>query len=153
MVVRVLVIAGVLWVAAVVLAPLAIASRQPVLSIGAAGIYAAGAHVCHQRPDRCFWIQGRPMPVCARCTGLYASAAVAAPLALFCAWGLSSRGARRVAAIAALPTLITWAIEMAGLAHPSNIVRAIAALPLGFAVAWLVISTCVHGPRPIHEKH
>lgn len=153
MFVRVLVIAGVLWVAAVVLAPLAIASRQPVLSIGAAGIYAAGAHVCHQRPDRCVWIHGRPMPVCARCAGLYASAAVAAPLALFCASGLSSRRARRIAAIAALPTLITWGIEIAGLAHPSNIVRATAALPLGFAVAWLVIGSLVHGERAIHKDH
>ncbi len=148
-----LVAAAILWVAAVVLAPLAIASRQPVLSMGAAGIYAAGAHVCHQRPDRCFWIHGRPMPVCARCTGLYASAAVAAPLALFCASGLSSRRARRIAAMAALPTLITWGIEIAGLAHPSNMVRAVAALPLGFAAAWLVVSTLVHGPRPTHKGH
>ena len=64
MLVRALVVAGVLWLAAILLAPLAIASRQSGVSLGAAGIYAAGARICHQRPDRCFWIHGRPMPVC-----------------------------------------------------------------------------------------
>jgi len=139
--VRALVIASGLWVMAVVSAPLAIAFRPPVLSMCAAAVYAAGAHVCHQRPDRCFWIHGRPMPVCARCSGLYAGAAVAAPLALVCASALSRRRGRLLAAIAALPTAITWGIEIAGLAHSSNIMRAAAALPLGFAAAWIVVTT------------
>jgi uncharacterized membrane protein len=139
--VRALVAGALVWVAAVLLAPLAIASGRPVLSIGAAGVYAAGRRVCHQRPERCFHVHGRPMPVCARCTGLYASAAVGAPVALWLASTLSRRRARRIAVAAALPTLITWGLEMAGLAHPSNAVRALAALPLGFAAAWLVMAT------------
>jgi hypothetical protein len=48
---------------------------------------------------------------------------------------------------------LTWSIEMAGLAHPSNIVRAIAGLPLGVAAAWLVIAVLAHGPRPHHKVH
>ena len=147
MLVRALVIAALAWVAALILAPLAIASNRAVLSLGAAGVYAAGARICHQRPDRCFRIHDLPMPVCARCTGLYTGAAAAAPLALLFASGLSSRRARRIAAVAALPTLLTWGLEIAGLAHPSNIVRAIAALPLGAAAAWLVLATLSHGPR------
>ncbi len=146
MLARSLVAAAALWVAAIMLAPLAIASGQGPLSLGAAGIYAAGARVCHQRPDRCFRLHGRPLAVCARCTGLYAGAALAGPLALFLASGLSSRRARLIAALAALPTLISWSLEFAGLAHPSNSVRAIAALPLGFVAAWLVISTLSRGP-------
>ena len=148
MIVRALVAAALLWVAVILLAPIAIASRHGAVSLGAAGVYAAGARVCHQRSERCFWIQGRPMPVCARCTGLYAGAAVAGPLALFLAAGLSSRRARLAVALAALPTVISWGIEFAGLAHPSNSVRMIAALPLGFVVAWLVISTLSDGARP-----
>ncbi len=27
--------------------------------------------LCHQRPDRSFFIRGRQFPVCARCTGVY----------------------------------------------------------------------------------
>ena len=128
MLVRALVIAALAWVAAITLAPLAIASRRTGLSLAAAGMYAAGARVCHQRPDRCFRIGG-------------------APMAFFLASALSSRRARRIAAVAALPTLLTWGIEVAGLAHPSNTVRAIAALPLGFAAAWLVMTALVPGKR------
>lgn len=153
MLTRVLVAAAILWVAAIVIAPLAIASDRPVLSIGAAGLYAAGARICHQRPERGFWIHGRPMPVCARCSGLYAGAAAAGPLALVLAAGFSSRRARHLATFAALPTLVTWGIEMAGLVHPSNIVRFAAALPLGFAAAWLVVSTMATGSRAHHNDH
>jgi len=79
------------------------------------------------------------MPVCARCTGLYLSAAAAAPFALLLAWPMPSSRARWLLGVAALPTAISWSIEFAGLAHPSNIVRAVAALPLGFAAAWVVM--------------
>jgi uncharacterized membrane protein len=137
---RTLVAAAVIWVAAIVVSPLAIDAHQPAASLAAAGVYAAGSRICHQRPDRCFRLHGRPMPVCARCTGLYASAAVAAPLALLFAAGVSTRRARLTALAAALPTVLSWTLEMAGLVQPSNLARAIAALPLGFVAAWLVIA-------------
>lgn len=134
--------------AAILLAPVAIGSGRALPSVAAAVVYATGARICHQRPDRSFWIHGQSMPVCARCTGLYASAALAAPLALFLAAGLSGRRARYLVTAAALPTIISWGLEMAGLVHPPNMVRAIAALPLGFAAAWLVIATLADGPTP-----
>jgi uncharacterized membrane protein len=144
---RGLAVGAVLWVVAIVVAPFAIASPRRLLSLGAAAVYAGGSRVCHQRAERCFRLDGRPMPVCARCTGLYASAAVGAPLALFLAGAVSSRRARHITVVAALPTLLTWSLEMAGVAHPSNIVRAMAAVPLGFATAWLVITAT----RSTHE--
>src|SRR5688500_17600845 len=98
---RALVAAAVFWLAAILFAPLTIASRQPALSLGAAGVYATGARVCHQRPDRSFVVDGRPMPVCARCTGLYTGAAVAGPLALLLASGWSTRRARVAFAVSA----------------------------------------------------
>jgi uncharacterized membrane protein len=147
-IVRALVVAGVVWLAAILLAPLAIASSPGVVSFGAACTYAAGSRVCHQRPDRCFSIQGRPMPVCARCTGIYAGAAVAGPLGLLLASGWSSRRARLALALAALPTLIAWSIEYAGLAHPSNAMRAVFGLPLGFVVAWLVVGALANDRMP-----
>jgi hypothetical protein len=42
---------------------------------------------------------------------------------------------------AAAPTAITWAVEVAGLAHLTNLARMTAALPLGAVVAGLVIAT------------
>ena len=151
--VRALVVVGVLWLAAILLAPLAIASSHGVLSVGAACTYVTGSRICHQRPERCFWILGRPMPVCARCTGIYAGAAVAGPLGLLLASSWSSRRTRLALALAAIPTIISWGLEYAGFAHPSNALRAILGLPLGFVVTWVVVSTLTPGPRPIHEDH
>jgi uncharacterized membrane protein len=146
-----LAIGAALWMASIVAAPLAIASTRRTVSMGAAIVYGIGARVCHQRPDRCFRTAGRPLPVCARCTGLYAGGAIGASAALLLGSALSGRRARMLAILAALPTLITWSLEAASLAHPSNGVRAIAALPLGFVAAWLVIHTVRRAPRPIHR--
>jgi len=33
--------------------------------------------VCHRIPERCLWISGAPMPVCARCAGIYFGALAA----------------------------------------------------------------------------
>src|SRR4029450_12060460 len=42
------------------------------------GTYLVGSLLCHQRPERSFFLWGSQMPVCARCTGIYAGAAIAA---------------------------------------------------------------------------
>ena len=34
------------------------------------------ALVCHQRPERCLWIFGAPIAVCARCLGIYMGSAI-----------------------------------------------------------------------------
>ena len=56
-------------VALVVVAPLAAAGGQGEL---AQVIYRAFAVLCHQRPDRSYFIDGHKLAVCSRCTGLYA---------------------------------------------------------------------------------
>ena len=129
-----------MWVAALVLAPVAIVSRVPLVSRGAALVYAAGSLVCHQRPERCFHIHGRQLAVCARCTGLYASALAGGFAALlFGTAALTRSRARMWLGLATVPTLVTVALELAGVAHPSNTTRMLSALPLGAAAAWLVI--------------
>jgi uncharacterized membrane protein len=114
----------------------------------AVAIYGIGAWVCHQRPDRSFYLWATQMPVCARCTGIYlggALAAIASAVAArrrrgtgpFISW--SSARWRVAFAIAALPTLATLVAEWTGSAAPSNTVRAIAGLPIGAVVAWAVL--------------
>jgi len=44
-------------------------------------IFAVGSLICHQRPDRSFFVDGHQLPVCARCTGLYLSGAIVAAVA------------------------------------------------------------------------
>jgi hypothetical protein len=53
-------------------------------------------------------------------------------------------------AIAAVPTATTLALEWAGLAAPSNVVRAVAALPLGAAIAFVMVRA-VSGSRKAIE--
>lgn len=120
--------ASLLWAAALIVAP----------DI----VYVAGSYICHQRPERSFWIAGRPMPVCARCAGLY----LAAPLGLaFVVWRSAQRRAmasvdrtyswwRLALIVAALPMIASVAIEW-GAGLSCNESRALTAVPLGMAVA------------------
>jgi uncharacterized membrane protein len=102
-------------------------------------LFPIGSFICHQRPERSFFLHGRQLPVCARCTGLYVGAAIAAPMALLAATALAVRRARAIFVVAALPTVVTWTAEFAGLAHFSNATRFTAAVPLGLVAAWLVL--------------
>ncbi len=120
--------------------PLGIGVWVVLLVAAPPALFPVGRYICHQRAERSFFIHGRQMAVCARCTGLYAGAAAAVPFVLLLgAAALPSRRARWILAVAALPTLITWTFEFAGLAAFSNLSRFIAALPLGFAAAFLVL--------------
>jgi uncharacterized membrane protein len=139
---RLLVALAILWAVALVAAPAAIDSSHPTVTRMGMLVYMAGGIVCHQRPERSFAIAGHALPVCARCTGLYVSAVIGGLLALVLAPRRIDRDqARWLLALAALPTAVTWLAEMAGLAHPSNVVRAVAALSLGAVAAWLVVAT------------
>jgi hypothetical protein len=110
-------------------------------------IYAVGSFICHQLPDRSFHLQGAQLPVCARCLGLYSGGAFGTVIgASAIVRRRSSRGRRpararrwRWTAAAATPTLATIVLEW-GFGWPiSNIVRAVAALPFGVAVAFVVV--------------
>jgi uncharacterized membrane protein len=104
-------------------------------------VYVAGSKICHQRPERSFRTAGVQWPVCARCSGLYASAPLGALLPVMLRRRWTRPLAVRLAAIAAVPTLLTIGIEWSGLADPGNIVRSAAALPLGMAIALLLVAT------------
>jgi uncharacterized membrane protein len=129
---------------------LALIVAAPVLWTPMAGVmYAAGAFICHQLPDRSFHLQGAQLPVCARCLALYGGGAVGSVIgASAVVRGWSHRGQPLLArawrwrwtVAAAIPTLVTIVIEW-GLGWPmSNSVRAVAAVPFGVAVAFVVVS-------------
>jgi uncharacterized membrane protein len=136
----VLVVALGCWVGLLVASPVALASTHRAVLVGAALAYSGGSYVCHQQAVRSFAIAGRQMPVCARCTGLYASALAGGLVGLLRARRRVGRRARWLLAVAALPTAISWTAEQAGAVHPSNAARALLALPLGLAAGWLVIA-------------
>src|SRR4051812_3618485 len=72
--------ASTLWLALIPLAAFAATRPSAPSSIYAlaAGVYGVGHFVCHQLPARSFHLWGAQLPVCARCTGIYLGAAVAA---------------------------------------------------------------------------
>ncbi len=86
-----LALAGLVWLLLIASVPLLGELNRD----GAAGIVGqAFGHICHQRPERSFAPLGRPLPVCARCLGLYLGLP-AGLLLLPLAPGLASRLDRR----------------------------------------------------------
>ena len=73
----------------------------------AISIHAAFSSVCHQQPERCWWLLDRPLAVCVRCLGFYVGA-IAALLAGWRFWGPAF-------VLAALSVLATWLGELSGL--------------------------------------
>lgn len=136
------VVAVVTWATGLVLAPyLARISR-----VGGGLLYAVGAIICHQLPERSFYLAGAQLPVCARCEGLYLGAAAGVV-----AWTLVGRHRQQtwprpqaltLLAIAALPTAMTVATAIAGVGDPPNAWRFGLALPLGLA-GGLVVAAVV----------
>ena len=130
MVAVVLALLSLAWLALLIAAPTAPTAL-------AAIVYAVGSFICHQRPERSFHIDAAQLPVCARCLGVYAGAAI----------GTLSRlvpgidpplGARAALVIGLVPTLVTIALEWT-LWDPGNIVRGAAGVPIGLAAAFVLV--------------
>lgn len=149
-----------IWVAAIVAAPYLVTYADPgsPMFVAGGGIYVLGSVVCHQIAHRSFHLAGAQLAVCARCTGLY----LLAPVGVLLALGQSGRrpalaasvGSGRVRLLllaATTPTLVTVAAEAAGIGTWSNVARALAALPVGPAVAWtaaMATRGAITGGRP-----
>src|SRR5262245_37341403 len=161
---RAFIAASIAWAALLVLTPY-LTSRPHASTPGTAlvlAVYGIGSLVCHQLAERSYRLWSAQMPVCARCTGIYFGAAVSSilfsvahharlkPLRHGAAAGAranvarrlepSVRAARAVIGVAALPTAATLVYEWTTGVTPTNAVRLAAGLPIGVAVAWLIVS-------------
>ncbi len=132
-------VASTAWAASIPLAAFA-ASRPSASSATyafALGVYAVGRVVCHQLPARSFHLWMASLPVCARCTGIYAGAALAS-IGLRTR-AVATRVSPRVVLLAALaPTAATLVFEWTTGVMPAHWIRALSGVPLGVAAAWAI---------------
>lgn len=133
-----LVASGSLAVMAIIIgAPLALAAGHSRL---AGTIYQGFSHVCHQLPERSFFIEGHALAVCARCTGIYAGFAVAAVLyPLTRSLRQTEAPARKWLFIAAAPLAIDFAIEFSGIWHNTHTTRLFTGALLGGVAVFYVM--------------
>ncbi|HUQ89684.1 MAG TPA: DUF2085 domain-containing protein [Vicinamibacterales bacterium] len=117
-------------------------------------IFAVGSVICHQRPERSFFVNGHQLPVCARCTGLYLGGA----LGLLVWMGVKiARGwrpmnwdprlAARLIAVAAIPTALSVATGTLAVWDGSNVTRAVLAIPLGLSAGAIVAAVATKDLR------
>ena len=134
-----LIVAGVsLGVMAMIIgAPLALVAGHGRL---AATIYQTFSHLCHQLPERSFFIAGHPFAVCARCTGIYAGFAVATVLyPLTRSLRQTEAPARKWLFIAAAPLAIDFAIEFSGRWHNTHSSRLSTGALLGAVAVFYIM--------------
>ncbi|MEJ7618997.1 MAG: DUF2085 domain-containing protein [Pyrinomonadaceae bacterium] len=129
-----------LLLALIALAPLLLARHE---TSSAAFIYRALGYVCHQVPERSFQLQGHPLPVCARCLGLYAGFLIGA-LTFPLIRPLSTKSAletpaRRWFLLALVPTAIDFGLDLCGWWENTHASRALTGALLGAVSALYVM--------------
>lgn len=142
----------VLWTGAAVLTPVfeaGVVSKATTMAkqdggllgwMGLAALRGMYHFVCHQIPERSFWIDGRPMAVCARCFGIYSGCLLGLLI-----YPLSSRFAEvenppRVWLILSLvPVGVDFLGGYLGVFQNTDISRAITGLIAGFAAVFYVM--------------
>jgi uncharacterized membrane protein len=126
-------------VAALAIGWLALLIAAPVLpAVPAAVLYLAGSFICHQRPARSFHLEAGQLPVCARCLGIYAGAALGS-LAGWAPLVIPAWRPRTLLAAGLAPTVVTLALEWSGLVDPGNVARSAAGVILGLAAAFVLL--------------
>jgi len=108
-------------IALIIGAPLALDGGLPFLSLT---IYRAFSYICHQIPERSFFIAEHPFAVCSRCFGIYAGFATAAVIyPSLRSLRSTETPARKWLFVAAMPLAIDFAVEFFGFGHNTHFSR------------------------------
>ena len=125
------------FVSLIVFAPLA---RAHGYDSSAFVLYEMFGRVCHQIPERAFEIEGHPLAVCARCTGIYfgfAAGVLAFPLVRSLRRGRTP--ARKWLMLAAVPTLLDFALGFFRLLENTHWSRSVTGALLGAVAVFYVL--------------
>ena len=124
-------------VSLILVAPLAAASGHNEI---AGAIYRGFSVLCHQRPDRSYFIDGHEFGVCSRCTGIYfgfALTLLAYPLVR--SLRTTTTPARKWLLLAALPLVIDFSLTFFGLWENTHTSRLVTGLLLGSVAVFYVM--------------
>jgi uncharacterized membrane protein len=95
--------------------------------------------LCHGIARRCFELWGAPMPICARCSGIYAG--MLGGIVLFMLLPrIEERIVRWTLAIAVLPMVLDGLTQLAMLRESTNLLRLATGLLAGAAFAFWALS-------------
>ncbi len=106
----------------------------------AAIIYGAFSKICHQRPERSFFLAGHPLAVCSRCTGIYVGAFLGLiTYPLIRSLRITTAPDRKWLFVAAVPMVVDIAVDLLGIWHNTHSSRLISGLILGGAAVFYVM--------------
>jgi uncharacterized membrane protein len=126
-----------LLVSLIVIAPLAADGGHDEL---AHGIYGAFGMMCHQLPDRSYFISGHKLAVCSRCTGIYAGFALTLLLyPLFRSLRNTFFPPRIYLLLAAIPLVIDFALTFFGVWENTHTSRLLTGALIGSVVVFYVM--------------
>lgn len=95
--------------------------------------------MCHGRMERCLELFGAPMPICARCVGIYAGML----LGILAFWAiplLREKVMRTVALVCVVPLAIDGLTQLSGLRESTNELRVATGIVAGLAFGLWILS-------------
>lgn len=131
--------------AAMVVALVSLIAVAPVAAAGghsglAFAIYRAFGTLCHQIPERSYFIEGHKLAVCARCTGIYAGFAFTLLLyPLLRSLRNTATPPRSLLILAALPLAIDFSLTFFGVWENTHTSRLLTGLLLGSVAVFYVM--------------
>ncbi len=135
-----------LWCAAILFAPLLAASSSPLAEY----VYRFFQPICHQRPERSFFLFGQKLAVCVRCSSMYFAFLVGGCLfPLTRKWGTRRTPSRAILILALLPIVFEVAAEWAGLYTSTVWTRAITGGMFGYVVSLILFPTAIEGVQQL----
>ena len=111
------------------------------------------APVCHQNPVRSFHVMGKPLAVCARCSGIYIGfwlGVVVYPL--FFRFKSEISVSRNILILSLTPMGVDVFVEWAGLFASPNWVHAFTGFIAGYVVAFIVVPGLFSAASWFYEK-
>jgi len=142
-------------IALIIGAPLALQAGFPFLGLT---LYRSFSYLCHQIPERSFFIAEHPFAVCSRCFGLYAGFSTAVIFyPLLKSLRATETPERKWLLVAALPMAVDFSIEFFGFGHNTHFSRfstgaLVGAVAVFYVIPGLVELTLRDWRRPMHRS-